>query len=146
MPSAFTSASSAFFAFWHAPVLFAQAQANAGAGAAGAAGQASSTGDLVNAFLPMLLLFVIGYFLLISPQLKERKRQLTMIKNLKKNDRVLTQSGIYGVVVSLDQKQNKIVLKVDDDSKTRIAFTLSSVTQVLSPEGSGSSQSQGDIA
>ena len=140
MPSAFASAS-LIGAF-----VFAQAAAPGG----NAGGQQATAGDLISGILPMVLLFVVGYFLLISPQLKERKRQTAMIKSLKKNDRVLMQSGIYGVVSSIDPERNKIVLKVDDDSKARIAFTLSSVAQVLSPEGSGagsgSSQSQGDIA
>ena len=46
--------------------------------------------------LPLLLIFVVFYFLLIRPQQKKLKDHKQMIANLKKGDRVVTQGGIIG--------------------------------------------------
>ena len=46
--------------------------------------------------LPLLLIFVVFYFLLIRPQQKKLKDHKNMIANLKKGDRVVTQGGIIG--------------------------------------------------
>ena len=46
--------------------------------------------------LPLILIFVVFYFLLIRPQQKKLKDHKNMIANLKKGDRVVTQGGIIG--------------------------------------------------
>jgi len=83
-------------------------------------------------FVPVLLLF---YFMIIRPsQVQERKKR-TMISQLKKNDRVLTLAGIYGTVVSIDNEADRVVLKIDEDGKVRVAFARSAIARVLT-EGS----------
>ena len=52
-------------------------------------------------FLPLVLVFVVFYFLLILPQQKKAKQHRQMLENLKKNDEVMTSGGIYGKVVVL---------------------------------------------
>ncbi len=68
----------------------------AGAGAAGGGAAGGFT-----AFVPLILMFVIFYFLLIRPQQKKAKEHQKMIDNIKKGDRVITSGGIYGTVTSL---------------------------------------------
>ena len=63
--------------------------------AAAPGGTQSPLGMLV----PMLLIFVIFYFLLIRPQTKRQKEQDEMLKKLEKGDRVVTSGGLHGVVV-----------------------------------------------
>lgn len=53
-------------------------------------------------FLPLVLMFVVFYFLLIRPQQKKQKDLRDMINNLKRGDRVITGGGIHGRVESLD--------------------------------------------
>jgi len=53
-------------------------------------------------FLPLVLMFVVFYFLLIRPQQKKQKEMREMISNLKRGDRVISGGGIYGRVDSLD--------------------------------------------
>lgn len=53
-------------------------------------------------FLPLVLMFVVFYFLLIRPQQKKQKDLREMINNLKRGDRVISGGGIYGRVESLD--------------------------------------------
>ena len=79
----------------------------------------------------MLPAVVAMYFLIIMPQQQERKKRLKMIAALKKNDRVLTSAGIYGVVVAVDPAQDRMVIRVDDEKGLKLAVTKSSVSQVL---------------
>jgi len=72
----------------------------------------------LGAFLPLILIFVIFYFLLIRPQQKKQKEHQKMLESLKKNDRVVTIGGIHGVIQ--DIKKETIVLKIDDDTKIMV--------------------------
>ncbi|MGE0679822.1 MAG: preprotein translocase subunit YajC [Candidatus Binatia bacterium] len=55
-------------------------------------------------FLPLILVFVVFYFLLIRPQQKKSKERQDMIGNLKRNDEVLTTGGLYGKIVEVNEK------------------------------------------
>lgn len=63
-------------------------------------GKAGAAGGFT-AFVPLILMFVIFYFLLIRPQQKKAKEHQKMIDNIKKGDRVITSGGIHGIVTSL---------------------------------------------
>jgi preprotein translocase subunit YajC len=82
--------------------------------------------------LPILLIFVIFYFLLIRPQQQRQKKLSQMLQTLKKGDRVLTSSGIFGTVVGVDDA--KAVLRIADDVK--VEFLKSSVVQVMAEDAS----------
>ncbi|HOW87391.1 MAG TPA: preprotein translocase subunit YajC [Candidatus Omnitrophota bacterium] len=70
-------------------------------------------------FMPIILMFVIFYFLLIRPQQKKQKELQVMISNLKKGDKVVTTGGIIGTISSIQEKY--IVLSVgDSDSKIEV--------------------------
>ena len=75
-------------------VAYAMGQAPQGA-------DASPQSQLMS-FLPLVLMFVVFYFLLIRPQQKKQKELRDMISNLKRGDRVISGGGIYGRVESLD--------------------------------------------
>jgi preprotein translocase subunit YajC len=53
------------------------------------------------AFLPLILLFAVFYFLLIRPQQKRAKTHKQFIENLKKGDRVVTSGGMYGTITGV---------------------------------------------
>ena len=67
---------------------------------------------------PIFLIFAIFYFLLIRPQQKQQKKHQQMLSQLKKNDEVVTNGGIHGTIVNLDEET--VTLRVDDN--TRIKF------------------------
>ncbi len=69
--------------------------------------------------VPFVAIFVIFYFLLIRPQAKRQREQAQMLANLKKGDRVLTQGGIYGVIVGV--KDDMVVLKIAENTKVEVA-------------------------
>lgn len=67
---------------------------------------------------PLLLIFVIFYFLLIRPQQKKQKEHEAMLKQLEKNDEIVTSGGIHGTIVGL--KDTTITLRIDDNVKVEL--------------------------
>ncbi|HEX3864120.1 MAG TPA: preprotein translocase subunit YajC [Stellaceae bacterium] len=79
-------------------------------------------------FLPLVLIFVVFYFLLIRPQQKKQKDHRTMLDALRRGDRVVTGGGILGTVskvVSADE------VEVDIASNVRVRVLRSTLTSVL---------------
>ena len=68
--------------------------------------------------VPFVLIFVIFYFLLILPQQKRQKQQKALLDDLKKGDRVITASGIWGTVTNLGK--TTVTLQVADNTKIKI--------------------------
>ena len=69
-------------------------------------------------FLPLVLVFIIFYFLLIRPQQKKAKEHQQMLGKLKKNDEVMTSGGIYGRVTALTD--NIVTLEVAPNVRIRV--------------------------
>ena len=67
-------------------------------------------GLLANPLVMMGLMFVMFYFLLIRPQQRQRKEMATRIAGLQNGDRVVTTSGIHGIVHNV--KEHTVVIKV----------------------------------
>jgi preprotein translocase subunit YajC len=101
--------------------------------AMGTSGGGSGQGGGITAFLPLVLIVVVFYFLLIRPQQKRQKEQKTMISSLRKGDKVVTNSGMFGTIVGIDEQENKVVLKVAENVK--IEFLRSSISGRIGSEG-----------
>jgi len=83
-----------------------------------------ATGGL-GPFLPIILIFIIFYFLLIRPQQIKQKKHKEMLQNLERGDEVVTNGGIHGTIVRI--KEDVITLKVAEKmeiqvSKSAIAY------------------------
>ncbi len=78
-------------------------------------------------FLPLILMFVVFYFLLIRPQQKRQKEIADMVKNLKKGDRIVTSGGIIGTVMAVHD--DYVVLKVGD-LETNIEVLRSAIQEL----------------
>jgi len=92
--------------------------------------------SILPSLLPFVAIFVLFYFLLIRPQRREQARRLTMLSAVKKNDRVVTSGGIYGVVANVNREADEVTIKVDEATNTKLRVTLSSVARVLGDEPS----------
>ena len=77
------------------------------------------SGSLLTNLVPFVLMFAIFYFLLIAPQRKKAKAHTAMLQALKAGDRVVTNGGIYGTVVGVDDQ--KVQLRIADQVKIEIA-------------------------
>ena len=97
-------------------------EAGAAAGAAAADGAAAAEGSVASAgmaemlsmLVPLVLMFVVFYFLLIRPQKKKDKKVKEMLAALKTGDRVCTIGGIYGTITNI--KDDTIELSVGRDN------------------------------
>ena len=76
-----------------------------------------SPGFLIQA-VPFLVMFFIFYFLMMRPQIKKQKTHQDFLQKLKKGDRVLTSSGIFGTIEGLTDKYVK--LEIADDVSIRV--------------------------
>ena len=72
----------------------------------------------ITQFAPLIFIGVIFYFLLIRPQQKQRKEQQKLIESLKTDDKVITSSGIHGLISNV--KERTVLLKVADNVKIEI--------------------------
>ena len=81
--------------------------------------------------LPMfLLMFIILYFVLIRPQMKEQKDKDSMITNLKKDDRVITRGGIVGKILEFQGKNNEYAI-LDNDTGSKIKILKRYVVSLI---------------
>ena len=78
-------------------------------------------------FLPMILIFVVFYFLLIRPQRKKDKEAKQMLDSLKVGDRICTIGGIYGTITRI--KDDVLTVEVGD-AKTQMVFARWAVKNI----------------
>lgn len=88
---------------------------------------ASGGGGLFGLLLPMVLIFVLFYFMIILPQRKRQKSIDEMLNNLKMGDRVVTNGGIYGTIVSIREDKRTLQLKVSENPVVRIEIARNSI-------------------
>jgi preprotein translocase subunit YajC len=79
----------------------------------------------------MVLIFGIFYFLLIRPQAKERQKHDEMLSKITKGDEIVTNGGIIGKVVHVQEK--RLTIKTGDN--TRLTVDRGRIAAVLGPEG-----------
>ena len=73
--------------------------------------------------IPLLLMFVIFYFLLIRPQQKKNKELRQMVESLKKGDKIVTAGGIHGRITAVDDA----VVTVEIADKVRVKLNRGNV-------------------
>ncbi|MEW6051498.1 MAG: preprotein translocase subunit YajC [Candidatus Zixiibacteriota bacterium] len=71
------------------------------------------------------LMFVVMYLLMIRPQRKRQKEHEKLLTELKKGDKVVTSGGLFGTIFAIDDERNRIILKINDD--TKLEFLRSSI-------------------
>ena len=69
--------------------------------------------------MPLVLIFLVFYFILIMPMRKKQKALEALRGSLKKGDRVVTSGGLYGEVVKTDE--SSVILKLADNVKAKVA-------------------------
>jgi len=82
-------------------------------------------------FAPLIFIGVIFYLLLIRPQQKQRKEQQALVAALKTGDKVVTSSGIYGLISNV--KETTVTLKIADNVK--IEIDKAAIASVISRSG-----------
>jgi preprotein translocase subunit YajC len=75
-------------------------------------------GNPLMTFMPLILMFVIFYFLLIRPQQKKQKEHKQMLENLTRGDRVITAGGLYGRVI--ETKDDVLTIDLGNDMHVQV--------------------------
>lgn len=82
--------------------------------------------------MPLLVIFLLYIFMIQRPQRREQAKREEMLRNIKKNDHVLTTSGIYGVVTNVHG--DEVTVRVDETNNTRLRMSISAIARVLGDE------------
>ena len=83
----------------------------------------------LQSFIPIILIFVIMYFLLIRPQQKKIKEHKNMVDNLRRGDQVLTQGGIIGKITKVKEGEE---IEVELAKDVKVSVIRSTIVNVLS--------------
>jgi preprotein translocase subunit YajC len=87
----------------------------------------------LNQFLPMILIFAVAYFFMIRPQIKRQKDEKKFAQSLKKGDKIVTKSGLYGKVVDLNDKDFSCIIET---MAGRLKFDRSAISMEMSKKAS----------
>ncbi|MDT8344285.1 MAG: preprotein translocase subunit YajC [Thermohalobaculum sp.] len=98
------------------------AYAQAAGGAAG--------GDFLTSLLPLVLIFVIFYFLLIRPQQKRAKEHKAMVEAVRRGDQVVLAGGIFGKISRVRDDNDEVEVEIAEG--VRIRVVKSTIAQVVS--------------
>ena len=82
-------------------------------------GAQGAPGNPIMAFLPLIIIFAIFYFLLIRPQQKRQREHKLFLQSMKKGDEVITSGGIVGRITSL--AENFVTLEIAPKVNIRVA-------------------------
>ena len=99
-------------------------------GGGGAGGSAGGQGGGLGAFVPLILMFAIFYFLLIRPQQKKAKAHRALLSSIKKGDRVISSGGLHGLVTGLTDD----VVTMEISPKVRVKVSRGSISGVIRKE------------
>lgn len=98
---------------------------------------AGGTTDMLTSLLPLVLIFVVFYFLLIRPQQKKMKQHREMLAAIRRGDRVVTGGGIIGVVTKV-ANENELIVEIADGVKVKVMRgTVAEVLAKTEPAGGG---------
>ena len=83
---------------------------------------------------PLVLIFALFYFLIMRPERRKQADHKSLLESLKKNDRVVTIGGIYGVVANVLRDDDRVTIKVDETNNTKLDVTFNSIARVIVEE------------
>ena len=95
-----------------------------------AATKPSGTATFLTTFGPLIIIVILFYVLLLAPQRKREKKHKALLNTLKKGDKVVTSTGIYGEVFSV--AQDTIVLEIAP--KVKVTFQRNAIAGMLAPD------------
>jgi len=122
-----------------APLILAQATqqtstaSSASTSAPSTPGRPAPFGDLLSSpMFPLLLGIIVLYFFMYRSKRNQDKEKKAQLEQMKRGDRVMTAGGILGKIVEVED--SKILVKVDENSNTKIWFTRDAIRRVLTED------------
>jgi preprotein translocase subunit YajC len=84
--------------------------------------------------LPMSVVMVLFYMMMIRPQKRKEQELKDQVNAIKENDRVVTIGGIYGVVTNVQRDAQRVTVRVDESTGTKLRFNMTAIARVLTAE------------
>jgi preprotein translocase subunit YajC len=114
------------------PVLFAQ----------DAAAPAAAPAMWWVQYMPLVMIGLLFFFMILRPQQREQQKRDALLKAIKKNDRVLTTGGMFGVVTNVQAEVNEVTIRIDEKNDTKVRLQLSSIARVLGDGDGGDAKAE----
>ncbi len=95
-----------------------------------AAGPAAGGADIALQVVPFVLIFVIMYFLILRPQQRRVKEHQNMVKNVRRDDTVVTTGGIVGRVTKVADEMSEIEVEIAPNVRVKVVRTMISEVRV----------------
>jgi preprotein translocase subunit YajC len=88
-------------------------------------------GGIVQLLIPVFAAIALYYFMILRPERRKQQNVQSRLEALKKNDRVVTIGGIYGVVVNVNRESDEVTLKIDEATNAKMRVTVGAVARIL---------------
>lgn len=93
--------------------------------------------------MPLIIIFALFYFLMIRPQKKKEDEFRKLLADLKENDHVVTIGGIHGVVTNVQRDAERVTIRVDDSTGTKLRVNTSAIARVVTDEDKSAGANSG---
>jgi preprotein translocase subunit YajC len=101
--------------------------------------EGAPVGQQILQYAPLIVMGVLFYMLMIQPERKKRAETQTMLKNLQKNNRVVTIGGIHGTVINVQKDVDEVTIRVDETTNTKLRISRSAIARVVTAKDTDSS-------
>ncbi len=91
-------------------------------------------------FLPLIIILFLYIFIVQKPNSRREQETRRALEGLKRNDHVLTSSGIYGVVTNVQLDTDEITIRVDEATGAKLRVTKASIARILDRSGDDKEQ------
>ena len=92
---------------------------------------AAGAGSMISLFVPLIVFFLLMYFMIMRPQKKEQQRVKSMLASMEVGDSVVTTSGFYGVVI--DMTEEDVIGEFGNNKNCRIPMQKAAIAQIEKP-------------
>ena len=89
---------------------------------------AGGAGGMITLFLPLVVFFLLMYFMIMRPQIKEQQRVKSMLAAMEVGDSVVTTSGFYGILIDITEED--VIVEFGNNRNCRIPMRKSAIAEV----------------
>ena len=89
---------------------------------------AAGAGSMITLFLPLVVFFLLMYFMVMRPQKKEQQRVKSMLASMEVGDTVVTTSGFYGVLIDITEED--VIVEFGNNRNCRIPMRKAAIAEV----------------
>jgi preprotein translocase subunit YajC len=98
-------------------------------------------GGIIQLLIPVFAAVALYYFMILRPERRKQQTVQNRLESLKKNDRVVTIGGIYGVVVNVNRESDEVTLKIDEATNAKMRVTIGAVQRIIGEESADKANS-----